>query len=131
MAYFSLAKTTRKMHQMSPNCTIFQKFSGGACPRTPLAKLRAFGARFRTFGAQKWSHQYEIRCYGPARYRGPSLQHHTALRPPRELPGRRYRRYGGRNLLRTSAIIKWSCSIKISATETTVSLRARVILRLK
>ena len=75
MANFSRAKTTRKMHQMSPNCIIFQKFSGGACPRTPLAKLRAFGARFRTFGAQKWSHQYEIRCYGPETIQEVKLSH--------------------------------------------------------
>ena len=35
MAYFNRAKTTRKMHQMSPNCTIFQKFSGGGMPPDP------------------------------------------------------------------------------------------------
>ena len=33
--FFLSKKSDPNIHQMAPNCTIFKKFIGGACPRTP------------------------------------------------------------------------------------------------
>ena len=67
---------------MSPNSPIFQKFSGGACPRCPLARLRAFGPRVRTFGASTRSHQSQIQCPETKHYLSIYLSTNTAT-PPR------------------------------------------------
>ena len=39
--YFLKTKSYKNIHQNAPNCTILKFFSGGACPRTPLAKRMA------------------------------------------------------------------------------------------
>ena len=38
-------KVVENSPQNAQNCTIFKKFLGGACPKTPLAKARSFAAR--------------------------------------------------------------------------------------
>ena len=38
---FLSKKSYPNIHQNAPNCIIFKKFLGGACPRTPLAKRMA------------------------------------------------------------------------------------------
>ena len=38
---FLSKKSDPNIHQNAPNCTIFKKFLGGTCPRTPLASRHA------------------------------------------------------------------------------------------
>ena len=49
-----------RCHQTVPR---LQNFSGGACPRTPLARLRACRARLRTFHAKTLLRKYRFHCY--------------------------------------------------------------------
>ena len=38
-------KVVENSPQNARNCTIFKNFLGGACPQTPLTKVRSFAAR--------------------------------------------------------------------------------------